>query len=51
MISRLKRSVSVKILFVILVVALLAGGCASADPENTINISGSSSIQPLSEEL
>lgn len=51
MISRLKRSVSLKILFVILVVALLAGGCASADPENTINISGSSSIQPLSEEL
>lgn len=51
MISRLKSSSSIKTLLICLVVALLAGGCAPADPANTINISGSSSIQPLSEEL
>ena len=51
MIYRLTGSGRVRILLVSLLAVLLAGGCAPADPANTINIAGSSSVQPLSEEL
>lgn len=38
-------------LAIILIVLVTLGGCARPDPANTVNIAGSSSVQPLSEEL
>jgi phosphate transport system substrate-binding protein len=38
-------------LAIILIVLVTLGGCGRPDPVNTVNIAGSSSVQPLSEEL
>ena len=38
-------------LFIFLIISALLAGCARPNPANTINIAGSTSVQPLSEEL
>ncbi|MEG3067618.1 MAG: phosphate ABC transporter substrate-binding protein [Syntrophaceticus schinkii] len=38
-------------LFISLMIFVILGGCARPNPANTVNIAGSSSVQPLSEEL
>jgi len=38
-------------LLIILLIPVLLAGCARPNPANTINIAGSTSVQPLSEEL
>lgn len=50
MIQRAKGSLYGLILIALLILAVLLG-CSRPDPENTVNIAGSSSVQPLSEEL
>ena len=49
MIHRLKGGVMA--LSISLIILVILGGCARPNPANTVNIAGSSSVQPLSEEL